>query len=291
MHAEPPVFDLQSHSHHSDGELSPRAVVEAAAEAGVELLALTDHDTVDGVGEALSAAGSARLRVVSGVEISAIDASGQDLHILGYLIDASDPDLRNRLEQSRRERGARAEAMIAAVQELGFAVDEDALRKRREQGKSIGRPHVAAAVVGDPANAARLAAEGCAEVSAFLEAYLIEGRPAFRRRRAPSVARAIGTIHDAGGIAVWAHPFFDVAEPRAVLATIDRFVADGLDGVECFYATHTREQAELLAAHCAERRLLSTGSADFHGPRHRHFSRFRAFSTFGLEPTLGPIAG
>ncbi len=88
---------------------------------------------------------------------------------------------------------------------------------------------------------------------------------------------------------MWAHPFWDISEPRAVLDTIDRFRGWGLDGVECFYATFTREQTELLVAHCERLGLLRTGSSDFHGPRHRQFARFRAFSTFGLEPALGPI--
>jgi hypothetical protein len=105
------------------------------------------------------------------------------------------------------------------------------------------------------------------------------------------VADSIATIHEAGGVAVWAHPFWDVSEPPAVLETIERFHSYGLDGVECFYATHTREQTELLADRCGELGLLSTGSADFHGPDHAHFSRFRAFSTFGRDPVLGPIAG
>ena len=90
---------------------------------------------------------------------------------------------------------------------------------------------------------------------------------------------------------MWAHPFWDIADPGAVLEAIDRFRGWGLDGVECFYATHTREQAELLADRCAALGLLSTGSSDFHGPAHKLFSRFRAFSTYGREPALGPIAG
>jgi 3',5'-nucleoside bisphosphate phosphatase len=290
LHAEAPTFDLQSHSQHSDGELSPREVVEAAAAAGVELLSLTDHDTVDGVAEADAAARSAGLRLVTGVEISAIDAGTRDLHILGYLIDPADRSLRARLEQSRRDREARAEAMIEAVRALGFELDERPLQQRAAHGKSIGRPHIAEAVTGHPANSERLAAEECADPSAFLEAYLIDGRPAFRPRRAPSVAEAIEMIHAAGGVAVWAHPFWDVATPDEVIATVDRFVADGLDGVECFYRTHTREQTQLLAVHCERLGLLITGSADFHGPHHRQFSRFRAFSTFGRKPVLGRIA-
>jgi 3',5'-nucleoside bisphosphate phosphatase len=286
-----PTFDLQSHSQHSDGALSARDVVEAAATAGVELLSLTDHDTVDGVQEAIHTANQLGLRLVTGVEISAIDLGGRDLHILGYAIADQDPVLRRRLEAYRGDRETRAAAMIEALRELGFELDEAPLQARAAQGKSVGRPHIAEAAVRHPANAERLSAEDRLEPSAFLEAYLIQGRPAFRPRQVPSIAEAIDTIHDARGVAIWAHPFWDVAVPAEVLATIDRFVAIGLDGVECFYATHTRERTHLLADRCATLKLLSTGSDDFHGPEHRQFSKFRAFSTFGREPVLGPIAG
>jgi predicted metal-dependent phosphoesterase TrpH len=290
--AHPPTFDLQSHSLHSDGALAPREVVAAAVQAGVELLALSDHDTVEGVHEALLAASVQGLRLVPAVEISSIEpGSLGDLHILGYLIDHGDPVFSERLRGYRADRERRAAAIVQAIKELGFEVDEATLSERAAQGKSVGRPHLAQAVVSHPANAERLRAEGCTDPSAFLEAYLIEGRPAFRPRTGPSVRDAIETIHDAAGVAVWAHPFWDVSEPRTVLDTIDQFRSCGLDGVECFYATHTREQAELLADHCDEHDLLSTGSSDFHGPRHRVFSRFRAFSTYGREARLGPIAG
>jgi 3',5'-nucleoside bisphosphate phosphatase len=288
--ARAPTFDLQSHSQHSDGALPPQEVVAAAAAAGVELLALTDHDTVDGVREAARAAEQAGIRLVSGVEISAIDAGHLDLHILGYVIDDRDPLLGRRLEDYRADRARRAAAMVQAIRELGFELDETVLLERASQGKSVGRPHIATAAVSHPANRARLTAEDCLEPSAFLVAYLIEGRPAFRPRETPSVPESIEAIHDAGGVAVWAHPFWDVSRPQEVLATIDRFTALGLDGVECFYAAHDRAQAELLADRCAELGLLSTGSSDFHGPRHRQFSTFRAFSTFGRAPVLGPIA-
>jgi predicted metal-dependent phosphoesterase TrpH len=89
---------------------------------------------------------------------------------------------------------------------------------------------------------------------------------------------------------VWAHPFWDIDADPEVLDSIDRFQADGLDGVEAFYITHTREQTELLADRCAERGMLTTGSADFHGPDHPRFHAFRAFELFGREPNLGPIA-
>jgi hypothetical protein len=286
-----PTFDLQSHSLRSDGALTPTAVVHAAAQAGVKLLALTDHDTATGVAEAAAAATAAGIGLVAATEVTSLFDGGQDLHILGYLIDPDEPRLALALERSRTYRERRAERMANVLKELGFELDEQALAARAARGESIGRPHLAQAVVSVDANRARLADEGLLDPTAFLVAYLTEGRPAFAPREAPSVAESIELIHGAGGVAVWAHPFWDVADPQQVLATIDRFHTDGLDGVETFYVTHTREQTQLLARRCAELGLLSTGSSDFHGPEHRSFSSFRAFKTYGLEPALGPLAG
>ena len=88
---------------------------------------------------------------------------------------------------------------------------------------------------------------------------------------------------------MWAHPFWDVSDPAQVLQSVDRFQSLGIDGVEAFYITHTREQTQLLVGHCAARGLFTTGSADFHGPENHLFSRFLAFDTYGLEPDLGPL--
>ncbi len=254
------------------------------------MLALTDHDTVAGVTEAAEAAGRHGIRLAPAVEISAMGPAGRDLHLLGYMIDPRAAALRELLERSRRERSNRAEIMAAALRELGFELDQGPLRSRAEQGKPIGRPHLAQAVVAHPANAGRLAREGFTDPSAFLEAYLIPGRPGFRPRPLPSIASAISAIHGAGGVSVWAHPFWDLETSSEVLENIDGFRSESLDGVECFYPTHTREQANLLADRCEELGMLSTGSSDFHGPNHRGFSGFRAFSTHGRTPALGPIA-
>jgi hypothetical protein len=288
---EAPKFDLQSHSVHSDGSLTPAQVVEAAAAAGVELLALSDHDTAAGVPEAAQAASAAGIGLVTATEITSIFDGQQDVHVLGYLIDPQEPVLVRTLERSRTNRERRADAMADALRELGFDLDEAALADRAKQGKSIGRPHLAQAVVSQPANHRRLEDEGLLDPTAFLVAYLIEGKPAFREREAPTVEQSIELIHGAGGVAVWAHPFWDVKQPAEVLDAIDRFRAAGLDGVESFYVTHTREETELLSERCRELDLLSTGSSDYHGPAHHTFSRFRAFSTYGLEPALGRLAG
>jgi predicted metal-dependent phosphoesterase TrpH len=292
-------FDLQSHSTHSDGALSATEVVARAAAAGVELLALSDHDTVSGVSEAVLAGERAGVRVVPAVEISAVDSGGggagsrdgRELHILGYLIDHTDPAFEHTLADFLADRERRTLRMAAGLREAGFELDERQLSTRVAAGQPIGRPHLAEAVLGAPANAERLKDEEIDDIGSLIRGYLIEGRPAFRLRETPTVAEAVEAVHGAGGVAVWAHPFWDISDPDEVLATIERFRALGMDGVEAFYITHTQEQTELLAERCAADGLLSTGSADFHGLDNRLFSRFLAFETYGLEPNLGPIAG
>ncbi|MEA2333078.1 MAG: 3,5-nucleoside bisphosphate phosphatase [Thermoleophilaceae bacterium] len=285
-----PAFDLQSHSLHSDGDLAAAQVVENASEAGVQLLALSDHDTVDGVDEALAAGALHGVRVVPATEISAVDGQYEDLHVLGYGIDHRSGLLNERLLDARGDRERRADAMAARLRELGFEVDPAPIEARKAAGKPVGRPHLAAAVLAHPANAERLAAEGHADVSSFIPAYLIQGKDGYVARTHPTVEQAIGWIHEAAGVAVWAHPFWDIKDEQAVLAAIDRYREAGLDGVEVFYTSHTEQQVALLADRCAELGLLSTGSSDYHGPDHRLFSRFRAFELHGREPNLGPIA-
>jgi predicted metal-dependent phosphoesterase TrpH len=285
-----PSFDLQSHSIHSDGALAPAEVVAAAAAAGVELLALSDHDTCAGVAEASEAARAAGVTLVPATEITTMHEGRQDLHILGYLIDPEQPALLEALAHSRGDRERRAQAMAARLRELGYVLDEQQLTARTAQGKTIGRPHLAQAVTSHPGNRERLRDEGLLEPTTFLVAYLIDGRPAFVDREAPSVEEAVELIHGAGGLAVWAHPFWDIEAPDGVRATLDAFCGYGIDGVETFYPTFTAEQTRLLVQECAQRSLLTTGSSDFHGPEHHTFARFRAFELHGLEPDLGPIA-
>jgi 3',5'-nucleoside bisphosphate phosphatase len=284
-----PRFDLQSHSTHSDGVLSAAEVVRRA---GVELLALSDHDTVSGVAEAFATGRELGVNVVPAVEISAVDdgsAVPRELHILGYDIDYTGPPMTERLDDFLADREQRTLRMRDGLIEAGLELDEAELEERIAAGKPIGRPHLAGAVLGAPANAERLAAEQIDDIGSLIRGYLIEGRPAFRLRQTPTVGEAVEAIHDAGGVAIWAHPFWDIEDSDEVLSTIDRFKALGIDGVEAFYISHDQPQTELLAGRCAELALLTTGSADFHGPENKLFSRFLAFETFGIEPNLGSI--
>jgi len=285
-----PRFDLQSHSIHSDGSLSASEVVRCAARAGVKVLALTDHDTVDGVPEAFEAATRRGVELIAAAELSAVHGGEEDLHILGYGIDHRDPDLRDALSDWRADRGRRIEAMADRLEHLGLAVDRAELDARAKDGKPLGRPHLAQAVMGHPANRGRLAREGIDGPAGLFPAYLVPGTPAYVARTRPTVSEAIAAIHAANGLAVWAHPFWDVEDADRVHETVDAFAADGLDGVECFYVTHTARQTHLLHGQCVQRGLLMTGSADFHGPEHPRFNRFRAFELHGLQPDLGRLA-
>jgi len=286
----PPRFDLQSHSIHSDGALAAAEVVARAAAAGVELLALTDHDTVDGVPEAAAAARERGIRLSPASELSAVHGDHEDLHVLGYGLDIDDADLRASLEDYRGDRARRIEAMAERLRELGLELDDAPLRARRDAGKPVGRPHLADAVLAHPANAGRLREEGIEGRSALFGPYLVPGAVAYVARSRPTVAEAIEVVHRAGGVAVWAHPFWDLDSRAEAIAAIDAFTAAGLDGIEAFYPSHDAEQTRFLYDTARGRSLLTTGSSDFHGPEHDTFSAFLAFDLHGLEPVLGPIS-
>ena len=284
-----PTFDLQSHSTCSDGALEPAAVVAAAAAAGVTLLALTDHDTVDGIDEALAAAAEHGIDFVPAVELSTVDDLGEDFHVLGYRIDHHDEALAECLEKlARRSRRIASSAWrpcsaTSAWNPTARSSTRAAPRAARSGARTSRRPRSprTASASSPPGSPSRRRSSRPTSSPA--------ARPTAAARRRPC-PRPIDAIHAAGGLAVWAHPFFDLWQPSEVGAALTRFKAAGLDGVEAFYATHDREQTLMLARTAGELDLLTTGSADFHSPTHRHFSRFRAFDLYGLEPNLGPIA-
>jgi hypothetical protein len=267
------MLDLQSHSTFSDGELSPAAVVAAAAEAGVTTLALTDHDGVDGVSEAVEAAKDAGIALLPATEMSCVHGSIDDMHMLGYWVDtiAIAPACR----RAQRERITRAEEIVERLNAQGVSVRfEDAIAEAGD-ASSVGRPHIA--------KAAGVKPDG---MSAFFEEWLIPGAKAFVPRRWPDAAEATRIIHGAGGSAVLAHPFWDMDEPKEVAALVDDL---DLDGVECFYPSHDRAQTRFLLELCRERGLAATASSDFHGPSHKMFNSFCAYPTYDLgEPELPP---
>src|ERR1700741_2240200 len=148
----PPTFDLQSHSIHSDGALPAADVIAHAAAAGTELVALTDHDTIDGVPEARAAAAEHGIAFSPAAELSAAHGAHEDLHILGYGLDDSDEDLKATLHDFRGDRARRIGEMADRLRELGFELDDSPLEARRLAGKPIGRPHLADAQFAPPAH-------------------------------------------------------------------------------------------------------------------------------------------
>ncbi len=266
------LIELQSHSTVSDGQLPPAEVVERAAEAGVTTLALTDHDAIAGVPEAAEAARRLGIELVPAVEMSCVHEYAEDLHVCGYWIDLE--AMGPACERAQGERRARAGEIVENLRREGFDLTlEDAIREAGD-ADSIGRPHIARA------------AGASGDLGPFFEEYLVPGAKAFVPRRWPTAQEAVETIHAAGGVAVVAHPYWDISEPAKVEELIR---ALEIDGVETFYPPHTKEQTEHLLRLCDELSLVPTASSDYHGPTHKTFSKFGDYDTYGLgEPRVPP---
>jgi len=270
------LIDLQAHSIVSDGQLEPADVARAAAEAGVTVMALTDHDAVAGVRPAMEAASEAGIECVPAVEMSCVHRYSDDLHMLGYWVD---PDrIAAACERAQQERVNRAREIIDRLNALGVEVTfEDAVREAGA-ADSIGRPHIARAAGAGP------------DLGPFFEEYLVPGAKAFVARRWPSAEQAVELIHEAGGVAAVAHPYWDVKDPDSVRDLVVTLNDEaGLEGLETFYPAHTPEQTRHCLELCEELGLAPTASSDFHGPTHKTFSRFGAYDTYGLgEPVVPP---
>lgn len=241
------TVDLHLHSTASDGMLPPAAVVSAARVVGLSAIALTDHDTVDGVAEARATAEHAGIRFVAGIELSA-EEDGVEIHILGlHLADVA--SLHDRLLELRAERMDRARAIVARLAELGVSISYDAVLAHAAGG-AVGRPHVARAMM--DAGAVR-------DFREAFDRYLGAARPAFIPKKKLTVADAVQMIHAAGGLAVWAHPGTHAGDP--LLSTVS---AAGLDGLEVLHPSHGPEMVSRLAALCEARDLVPSGGSDWH---------------------------
>jgi predicted metal-dependent phosphoesterase TrpH len=265
-----PHIELQSHSTHSDGQLAPAGVVAEAAKAGVTTLALTDHDAVAGIPEAEEAGRELGVEIVPAVEMSCVHEYAEDLHICGYWVDLE--KIEPTCERAQGERRARAGEIVENLRGFGFDLTLDDAIREAGGADSIGRPHIAKA------------AGATGDLGPFFEEYLVPGAKAFVPRRWPNAEQAIALIREAGGVAVIAHPYWDISDPGEV---DDLIRSLGADGVETFYPTHSEEQTKHLLELCAELNLIPTGSSDYHGPTHKTFAKFGAYETYGLgEPQV-----
>src|SRR5215213_10465946 len=196
------LIELQSHSTVSDGQLGPAEVVEKAAEAGVTTLALTDHDAIAGVAEASRAAERVGVELVPAIEMSCVHEYAEDLHVCGYWIDLA--EIAPACERAQHERVTRAGEIVEKLRGEGFDLHlEDAVREAGD-ALSIGRPHIARA------------AGASGDLGPFFEEYLVPGAKAFVPRRWPTAEQAVEEIKRAGGVAVVAHPYWDVKDPAQV---------------------------------------------------------------------------
>ena len=240
--------DLHTHTTASDGLLSPEQLVGLARQRGLAAIAITDHDTVDGVSGALTIADPG-LRVVPGVEMSCV-VDGADVHLLGYGIDVESPGLTTFLTERANERRSRAAAIVDRLAEIGVPVSLPRVTELAGSG-TVGRPHVARALV----EAGHVSSIG----NAF-DLYLGNGRPAHVERPELTPQRAIDVIHAAGGAAVLAHPLYS----PGYADFLPDLVAAGLDGLEVVYPDHNEATERRLAALAASHRLIATGGSDFH---------------------------
>jgi predicted metal-dependent phosphoesterase TrpH len=247
------VADLQLHSSASDGSDPPSEVVRRAHAAGLGAVALTDHDTLVGVPEAQAAAAALGVEFVPACELSTLDADERQVDILAYGVALDHAPFGHLLHSLRDGRFARAWGMVQRLGELGFPLSFDRVVEIAGGTENIGRPHVARAMV----EAGFVPDIG----AAFTPEFILEGGRAYVQRVKISPSAAIAAIHDAGGVAVAAHP----GRTGLTDADVGDLVGAGLDGLEVYYPQHDAGQTEHFARLAARHALLVTGGSDDHG--------------------------
>ncbi|HEV8453982.1 MAG TPA: PHP domain-containing protein [Gemmatimonadales bacterium] len=243
------MIDLHVHSTASDGSLSPGGVVKRAAGAGLRAIALTDHDTLAGIPEALAAGEQYGVRVVGGCEFSAAAPWGE-MHVLGYFLPADSPPLDAFLERCRADRLRRAQEMVQHLQRLGVDLSFDSVLQE-SAGGAVGRPHVARAIVRHG---------GAIDLGDAFDRFLGRGRPAFVEKTLPQFRIITELVHATGGLVSVAH-----LKERGTRAFIERLKGEGLDAVETRHPSHDPDLRARLTDITLQLGLLRTGGSDWHG--------------------------
>lgn len=252
-----PGIDLHTHSTRSDGTFEPAEVVRRAAALGLDTIALTDHDTVDGLREAVSEGVATGVEVVPGIEFSA-EYDATSVHVLCYWMDPEDAGLALELARLREDRFRRGEAMVERLRALGLPIEFDRVREIAGAA-TIVRPHIAQALVE--------AGVVATEREAF-ERYIADGRPGHVAKHALDPVDAVTLIREAGGACVLAHPGMWGDQRSVPEELIDRMAAAGLHGLEVDHPDHTPEQRERYRAMAGRLGLVATGGSDCHGARY-----------------------
>ena len=249
------MIDLHTHSTASDGKLYPAELMRHAQAVGIEVIALTDHDTLSGLEEASEEAARIGVELIPGVEISAENKPGT-LHMLGYYVDPSDAELMETLSWLRGGRDDRNHIILSKLAELGCPLEWDEVAALAG-GESMGRPHIATAMVNR------------GYVSSFNDAfdrYLGKGAAAYTDRDKMTPEIAIKCIRSAGGLPVLAHPQTLSLSDDELSDLLSRLTSMGLAGVEVYYYSHSEEETALYTSLARRYGLIVTGGSDFHGP-------------------------
>ncbi|CAN2185279.1 COG0613 Predicted metal-dependent phosphoesterases (PHP family) [Candidatus Nanopelagicaceae bacterium] len=249
------MIDLHTHTTASDGTDSPFALVKKALATGVTTLGITDHDSTAGWAEAITAI-QPQIQLVLGAEVSCLTTDGISVHMLGLLFDGEDQQIQQMLSDSRDTRLPRMRKMVALLQADGFDISLEDVYQAAPDQATIGRPHLADALVAKKIVATR--DEAFADLLHNESKYYVT-------HAAPTPADAIATIKRAGGVAVIAHPF---ASRRGQILTADTFqdlVAAGLDGIEVHHRDQNAAEQQVLTEIAGELHLVTTGASDYHG--------------------------
>jgi predicted metal-dependent phosphoesterase TrpH len=249
------MIDLHTHTTASDGTDSPFALVKKALATGVTTLGITDHDSTAGWAEAVTAI-QPQIQLVLGAEVSCLTTDGISVHMLGLLFDGEDEQMQQMLSDSRDTRLPRMRKMVALLQADGFDISLEDVYQAAPDQATIGRPHLADALVAKKIVATR--DEAFADLLHNESKYYVT-------HAAPTPADAIATIKSAGGVAVIAHPF---ASRRGQILTADSFqdlVAAGLDGIEVHHRDQNAAEQQVLIEIARELHLVTTGASDYHG--------------------------
>ena len=252
--------DLHLHTFFSDGTFTPEELVARASQIGFRAIALTDHDTLEGCARAAAACAAAQMEFIPGTELTAEHAD-VEVHILAYLVDTQNKVLLARIAEFQAVRQERIREMVAALNQQGIPLKAEAVFALANC-KSPGRPHVARALVKEKL---------IGNLDEAFEKYLKKGRPAWIPKTKMSALEAVELIHQAGGLAVMAHPGFNRTDE-----IIPDLVDAGLDGIECFHTKHSTAMAERYLEFAEKYHLLVTGGSDCHG-----FSK--------IKPLIGTI--
>ena len=249
------LIDLHAHTTASDGSCAPADLVQKAFDAGLKALAITDHDTLDGLDEALERGRALNFEVVPGVEISAEYKPGT-MHILGYYTDYKNTDIASRLQVLQEARKNRNPKIAARLNELGFPLTMEEVRAAAGGGQ-VGRPHFARVMVEK---------KYVAGTQEAFDRYLTKGAPAYVDKFRLSPVDSIQLIRRAKGLPVLAHPFtLGMDDPQKLEELIFKLKEAGLAGLEVYYSEHTKEMTASYLTLAARLGLLITGGSDYHG--------------------------